>query len=148
MNVSSLLQSTDYYDYYRTKNNAASQSAATTAEGKTEESLNLFDAISDKSEAKAPPPPPPPSQEPDFENMSDDDLKSYLTKLQEESGIVFETADKRTIESLTEEELDGIRSELIAMQQEKFQSSLRQGLEEMTQNGGMLYAVANLDDNA
>jgi hypothetical protein len=144
MNISSLLQSTDYYSYYRTKNSANEQSVTTSGESDKTESA---DAASIQSDIKPASPPPPP-RKPDFENMSDEDLRSYLTKMQELNGDIFETEDETAAASLTDEELANVRGMLIEAQQEQFQGSVKQHMDEMLNSGGISHLIANVDVDA
>jgi hypothetical protein len=145
MNISSLLQNTDYYSYYRTKNNAGDNALAATGEADKTESA--VDAASAQSDIKPASPPPPP-RKPDFENMSDEDLRSYLTKMQESAGDISETDDETAVAGMTDEELDAVRSLLIETQQEQFQGSVKQRMEEMLNSGGVAYIIGNVNADA
>jgi hypothetical protein len=145
MNISSLLQSTDYYSYYRTKNNANVQGVTTSGEsGESDKTESAVNAASVQSDIKPASPPPPP-RKPDFENMSDEDLRSYLTKMQELTGDVSETEDETTVASMTDEELANVRSILIEAQQEQFQGFVKQHMEEMLNSGGVSHIIANVN---
>lgn len=63
--------------------------------------------------AKGPPPPPP--EEMDFENMSDDDLKSFLGKMQEVTGQIPGIEDDTAASDLTSEQLQKARDTLTDM---------------------------------
>ena len=112
MNISSLLQSTDYYDYYRNKNSANNSRAQSVQASEDTDESTLLAAASDPSVGK---PPPPPPESADFENMSDEDLRSYLTKMQEWTGGIPGTESGTTVEDLSDEELAEVRGTLIEM---------------------------------
>jgi len=110
MNISSQWYNSWYEDYYRTKSSTSTQSV-TTSENVDEQDFSLK-SISSQSGVQ---PPPPPPQEMDFQNMSDEDLLSYLTKMQELTGTIPGMEDGTTVDSLTDEQLKTVRNTLIEM---------------------------------
>lgn len=58
---------------------------------------------------------PPPPEEMDFENMSDDDLKDYLQRMQDITGFIPGATDGVQASDLTEDQLASVREKLAEM---------------------------------
>ncbi len=132
MNISSVSQSQYNYEYYQTKTKKDEQSAQTADE---------LEALGLSAAQKPSGPPPKPPEETDFSNMSDSDLKDFLSQMQEMTGTIPGVEDGTAVEDLTEEQLGSIRETLTEMSE-----SMKADGRRMPPPGGPPQDVSSMSD--
>lgn len=119
MNISSLLQSSSIYSTGSVSGTTKTQNAQSLAELlRTVSSETDTASISEEGMALSKSPPPKPPQKIDFENMTDEDLTSFLEKMQSETGSIPGVEEGTSVSELTSEQLQEIREQLYAMAEE------------------------------
>lgn len=112
MNISSLLQSSGVFSTSQvtgstnTQNTQNAQGLAEILKKLSEQKDDISISAEGLAFSKMPP------EKPDFANMSDEDLTTFLTKMQEKTGSIPGVEDGTSVSDLSSEQLQSIRNTL------------------------------------
>lgn len=119
MNISALTQASSLFNISSLNGNTG-----TTASQNTQSPVDILKAVggdgdsvsfSREGMARSKMPPPQAMTETDFSSMSDEDLVSFLQKIQEKTGSIPGLEEGTQVSDLTSEQLQGIREQLTEM---------------------------------